>query len=215
MAYAVANSQLANATSLTITAATAGNLLAAYVLQTGTTSPPTITGYVQGSAVANGNTTSTGTYFFTKTAAGGETSIAPVAGSGGTIQAICYWEISGYGGTLYLDESPIAASNIATNTTYTSPATSTLSASSIILACSSTGSNQNGGGNAWTGTGPMVFVGTTGSNRQMIGGSYIPGVTLSGATFTANWTTSRISAYVSYSIRPTAPPNSGIPPSFL
>jgi hypothetical protein len=216
MAYAIVNFGQANTASLTIAAATANNGLAAYILQSGSSSPPTITGYTQGSTSASSASSTTGIFFFTKTAAGGETTIAPTPGSGGTIQAVLYWEISGWVSTVYLDGNPTSASNIATATTYTSPGITTLNAASILLACSTTGTNLNGGQAAWTGTGPMTLNPSGVPSRFQIGGSYIPGVTLSGATFTANWTTSRVSGFLLYAIRPTAPPViPGIPPAFL
>jgi hypothetical protein len=217
MAFAVVNSAVGNTASLTIASATANNLLGAFVTQNGATlpgNPPTITGYSMQPTYTT-TTASTGLFFFTKTAAGGETSIAPTIGSGGTIDTISYFEISGYTGTLYLDGSPLTASNVATNTTYTSAAETTLSASSILLACSFTGTNQNGGTVAWSGTGPMTLVGTLGTNLGQVPGYYIPGSTLNAVTFTANWTTSRVSGFLLFAIRATAPPSSGIHPSFL
>jgi len=219
VAFALVNSGVVDGTSLTIPAATAGNLLAAFVTQNGATlpgNPPTLAGWATSGSYAT-TTASTGVFLLTKTAAGGETTIAPTAGTGGTIDAISYFEISGYPGTLYLDGSPITASNISSATTYTSAPVTTVVAGSILLMCSTTGTNQDGGQLAWAASNLAVpvLVGASGTNLKQTSASYIPGVTLSGVTFTASWTTSRVSGFLLFAISPTLPPASGIPPAFL
>lgn len=199
MAIAVVQSKAADTATLTITSPTANNTLAVFIVQTGATSAPVggdnlgASGWTLNSASAATNTASSLVWFATKKAVGTETTLSPTAASGGTIQSITYWELSGIS-TVYYDGSPVARNAIASATSAASGSVSTTLASDIILAAANFGANKDGGTSAWTGTGPMTLpTGVSGNSRQMIGGSYIPGATLSSVTFTANWTTARAS----------------------
>lgn len=181
----------AAAATLTITSATAGNLLVMFISQTGSLNLPSgrdnigSAGWSTNSTFSTNSTTSGGFVAY-KMAVGGETTLNPTAGSGSSIAGIAYFEIVGISAVSV--DTTVATNDSTSITSLTSNSVTTTNAGDIILAAVC-GVNSLGAINAWTGTGPMANITTASSN--MIGGYYIPGITLSGATFTANWTTSR------------------------
>jgi hypothetical protein len=189
-----------------ITATTAGNLLVVFVVQTSSTAQPSISDNINGSTGWTFNATKstfvtslTGSCWVCyRIATGGETTYTATAGAGGTVQGLSYFEVTGNANTIVVDT--IVGTNAASGsvTTITSGAVTTSDATSIILACA----EQNGPTGtitAWSGTGPMANTTTTGT--RAIGGNYVPGSTLSGVTFTANWTTGNQSGMLVIAIK--------------
>lgn len=131
----------------------------------------------------------------TKTAVGGETSFS-AASALGTIQGLAVAEISGLGTVI---DTIVKNDNTASSATTTSPSVTTADAGDVILgavgAIASTGTIT-----AWTGTGPMTNYSTAAT--RCMGGHYIPGSTLSGATFTANWTTGKQTGMLVVAFKP-------------
>lgn len=190
--------------TLTITSATALNGMACFINQSGSLTAPTITGWtVYPTVHAQFNTSGSSIWYAYKIAAGGETSIAPTAGSGGTIVGICYWEINGMDASLTLDGTPVHVDNTASAAT-NSVAVSTSTAGSIVLIGVGVTAN-NTSCNTWTGSDVATNV-SSGATR-MQGGSYVTTGTLSSQTFTANWGTARVSGVLAVAIQP---PSAGV-----
>lgn len=193
MAVAVVNKKQTGSTAsatLTITSATKGNLLVAFIAQNVASPAPTGKDNKGGTWVVNATAALYGgsgksLWVATKFAEGGETELDPTAGGAGAVVGISYFEVSGAGETV---DAITHKDNVASATTVTSEATTTTEAGDIVLACVAT-TEGSGTVLAWTGTGPMTNTETTAT--RCIGGSYIPGSTLSAVTFTANWTTAR------------------------
>lgn len=201
MAITIVNSKQGTGTSLTITSATTGNILVAFISQTvSVVAPPTLTGWtVNGTNCTFGATSQDGGYVAIKTAAGGETSIAPTAGTGGTITGIAYYELSGATTTFDSGSSfPVATNTTATMATLASTAFSTTNTGSIILCCVLTDA-ASGTVTAWTST-VLTNIATT--TTAAIGGSLIPGTTETSITPTANWTTNRHAGMVAIALTP-------------
>lgn len=171
--------------SLSITAPKAKNVLAAFVMQNSTLLAPSLAGWTFSPTKAEQASGVNSLWFGTKEATGLEVAIAPTPGAGGAIAGISYFELEGCSQEI---ESIIGISNSGGTTTQTSNALATSKSTDIILACIGLGAT-NGGSSAWTGTGPMTNV-EAGETRAQ-GGYFVPSSTLSAATFTANWTTSR------------------------
>jgi hypothetical protein len=208
MAISVVNSKQtgASTSTLTITSATASNLLVALVAQTGSASTITgsdnisgSTGWTVNATPAVWSSSANSLWLAYKTAAGSETSLNPTAGSGGTIVGISYLELHGAAIPGSLDGTPVATSNSTNTATQTSGAVTTTNAGDIIFGAMAM-SPSDGGSNAWTGTGPMTLVSANATLTD--GGYYIPGSTLSSATFTANWTTARAHGMLVAAIKP-------------
>jgi hypothetical protein len=196
MALSVKNSALSTtaSTSLTITNATAGNVLVCYAIQSASLlsigfsdNVSGSTGWVTQSTHATNNSNNSSVYVATKSAVGGETTISTTAGSGGTVGSLCYFEIQGGASTRV--ETITAGSGGAATTSETSAAITTTNPGDIILAAAGFG-NPTGAVFAWTGTHVMTNVSTS-SSSLFIGGSYVPNAKLTSQNFTANWTTSR------------------------
>ena len=178
------------ATTLTITSATANNLLVCFIGQSAATSsqPPTLTGWtVNSTGAAGGNPSNNSVFMAYKVATGGETSIAPTAGGTGAVNGICYWELNGATSTFDTGLStPSVVNTPASVATLASNAISTNQAGSIILFGLGGILNANGGQKAWTGTNVANYIST--GSTFCFGGSFITTTTLSSQTFTANWT---------------------------
>jgi 3-hydroxymyristoyl/3-hydroxydecanoyl-(acyl carrier protein) dehydratase len=105
MAITVVNktqSGSAAASTLTIPAASAGNKLVVFFAQTATTSPPKAkdttsgeTGWSVKEPKALGSASANSLFVAVKTAVGGETTLNPTVGTGGTMQGIACYELSG------------------------------------------------------------------------------------------------------------------------
>lgn len=171
--------------SLSITAPKAKNVLAAFVMQNSTLLAPSSTGWTFSPTKAEQGAGANSLWFGTKEATGLEVAIAPTPGAGGSIAGISYFELEGSSQEI---ESIIGISNSGAATTQTSNALATSKSTDIILACIGLGAT-NGGSSAWSGTGPMTNV-EAGETRAQ-GGYFVPSSTLSAATFTANWSSSR------------------------
>ena len=182
---------------LVITSALKGNTLAAFVMQSGSVVAPTLAGWSFSPTSALQGASANSLWFGTKIAAGGETSISPAPGTGGTVIGVCYFEVEGAGQEV---DAIVASSNGGSVTTQVSGALTTTAAGDVILGCVGFASG-NGGSSAWTGTGPMTSVG--GETRAM-GGYYVPGTTLAAATFTANWVNSRTHGMLVVALKPSS-----------
>lgn len=186
----------ANANSATIAAATAGNTLVSFLSQTGLNAP-TCSGFtVNGtSAVYNGSLSSVWVAY--KIAAGGETSIAWTAGSGGTAHGLPWWELAGCAAAVTLDGSPVHTDNIASGTTGGLAVTTTVPGSIILIG---EGADTSSGTiSAWTGTNVATNISTAAA--RCFGGSFITTTTVS-STFTANWTTAHVSGMLAIALQP-------------
>jgi hypothetical protein len=205
MAITIVNSKQGAGTSLTITSATAGNILVAFISQTVSVVAPTITGWtVNGTSCTFGTANVDAGFLATKTAAGGETSIAPTAGTGGTLQGIAYYELAGASLTFDGGSSfPVATSQTASVNSLASTPFSTTNPGSVIL-CAVCVSNGSGVVSAWTST---VLTNITTTGTGVIGGSLIPGTTETSITPTANWTTSRFAGMLAIALTPPASGN--------
>lgn len=207
MAIAIVNKkQTAGAAAhptLPITAATASNLLVMFIAQTGSVAAPTSAGFTVDAAEGHhaiGNTSSGSLWLATKVAAGGENELVVTPAAGGAIQGISYFELSGASTTI---DAIVKVDNPGSVKTLASGALTTTDAGDVILAAVGlTIAFPSGTISAWTGTGPMTNVEAT--TTRCIGGSYIPGTTLTGVTFTANWETARQAAMLVVAIKPEA-----------
>jgi hypothetical protein len=193
----------AAAEALTITSATKGNLLVLFTAQIGALTP-SATDNISSTVGWTNNTThaldgggANSVYVSYKTAVGGETELK--SGSAGTSEGVAYFELAGASTTI---DTIVHTDNQAAGLTITSPAVTTTDAGSISLAAVGDGAGAFGAPEAWTGTGPMTNVETL--SARIIGGSYLPGTTLSGATFAAHWPTSRVSGILVASFKPAA-----------
>lgn len=186
-----------NNSSATITAAGAGNTLVSFFSQTGLNAP-TCSGFtVNGtSAVYNGSGDSCWVAY--AIAAGGETSIAWTAGSGGTGHGVAYWELAGAASSVTLDGSPVHTDNVSAATMGLSVTTS-VAGSIVLLGCG--GNSSSGVISAWTGTNVATNIGTAAA--RCFGGSFITTITVS-STFTANWTISRVTGMLGIALQPPA-----------
>ena len=132
MAIAVVNSAqtgtgATSSLSLSGITPTAGNVLCCMFSQAGTTTP-TLTGWTVSSTNGLFAASADSAWVAYKIASGSETSIAP---TGGTIEGICYWELSG--ATTTLDGSVSVSNNISGATGSISISTST--PGSMVLIC--------------------------------------------------------------------------------
>lgn len=173
-----------------------GNILVSFFDEVNSTAQPTVadnlgsTGWVvQSTAALFGSTANRSCWVAIKTATGGEGSITWTVGTGGTAEGVSYFELNG--ASTNIDTIVGQTVTGATAITVTSAAFSTTDSGGIILAaCGQDGAS--GGNNAWTGTGPLININATSS--RIIAGSFIPGAQVSGATVTANWTSSNHAA---------------------
>jgi hypothetical protein len=212
MALSVANSQQSSSSStasLTITSATANNALVAFINQSASTSTPTLTGYTVNATDALYNASANTIWVATKVAAGGETSIAPTAGSGGTIIGLCYWEVTAPGSawsgqSLALDGSVQALAN---QTSTSSSLSFTTSVSGDIVLMGVAVPTSNTGSTAWTGSDVATGISTAATRCQ--GGSYVTTGTLSAQTFTANWSVSKANGMLGIALEPPSAAASG------
>lgn len=194
----------ANSTLTLPATATAGNELVVIVSMTATTSAPTVA-FTEGGGGTTGvtveathaifNASGSSVWVAHKVAAGAEISISVTPPAGGTVQGMTYIEVSG---GPYEVESVFHSDNVASAKTASSPSVTTLNAGDVLFAGVSTGSNT-GAISAWSGTGPMTNVAAGAEltvGTRCIGGYYVPGEKLTGATFTANWETAKGSGLV-------------------
>lgn len=198
--------------TLAVTSATAGNLLVVFIDQITTTSAPTGSDNISGTTGWTTNSTSalfsgsaSSLFVAYKKAVGGETSLNPTVGSGGTLEGLSYFELSGIDTTPTI-ETIVHADNKVAVTTATSAAVTTSNPGDIVLICAGGNAVDSGTVNAWTGTGPATNVST--ASTRCIGGYYIPGTTLSGATFTANWTSAKNTGVLALALQPVSSGNS-------
>jgi len=183
----------ANASSVAISAATAGNTIVSCMSQTSTTTP-TLSGYTISSTKGVYNTSADSVWIAYKIAAGGETSVAWTGG--GTAHGVCAWEIAGAATSVTLDGSVVTTDNLSAATGGRSVTTST--AGSIILI--GVGHNVSSGTiTAWTGTNVATNIST--SAARCFDGSFITTSTVS-STFTANWTNSHVAGMVAIALQP-------------
>lgn len=185
-----------NASTVVLPAASAGDVLASVMSQTGLNAP-TCAGYVVNAihAVYNGSLSSV--WLATKTAAGGEVGPVWTAGSGGTAHGVAAWELAG--ASTNFDGAPVHTDNIASGTT-ASVTVATLVPGSIVLlgVGSDTGATAIG---AWTGANVATNIATT--SARCFGGSFITTVIVN-STFTANWTTAHVSGMIGFALQPAA-----------
>jgi hypothetical protein len=198
-AIAVVNSAQTPSTaaaSLTITSATAGNALVCFISQVGSTVAPTLAGYTVEATDALFASSADSVWCAHKIAAGGEVAIAPTAG-GGTIDGICYWEVSSTDNPLVLDQALTVLSNHAAAATGTVNVTTKVEGSLVLIGVGLAASS--GTIAAWTTT-VATNISTTAS--RMYGGSYLTTTPLSAAAFKANWQTSQVFGMLAVALQP-------------
>lgn len=200
MAISVLNSvQLSGATTLTVPSATARNLLVLFVQQTVTTATTGsdnirgTTGWVANSTHALFNGSNQSVYVSYKTAVGGETTIQ--TSNNTPVFGMSYFELTGAAIPAAID-TIVAYNNVASATTASSGPVTTTDAILAAVGLTSPGGTID----AWTGSGPMTNIST--SSSYIIGGYYIPGSTVSGDTFTANWTSANTSGMLVVAFQP-------------
>jgi hypothetical protein len=192
----------ASAATLAITAPSVGHLLVVFIDQSGTTAAPTgkdllgTTGWTVNATHGVYAASVNSLYVATKVAVGTESELTPSAGAGGTVQGLSYFEVSGASGTV---DAIVHADNAINVKTLASPGLTTTDAGSVVLGAAAMGKGS-GTVSAWTGTGPMTNVETV--TTRCLGGSYIPGSTISGATFTANWEVAANATLLVVAIKP-------------
>ena len=202
MAITIVNSKQSGGSSLTITSATAGNLLVAFISQTSSVLTVSISGWtVNATNCTFGVANIDSGWVATKTAAGGETSVTPTPGAGGSIVGIACYELNGAtatfdGGSTF----PVATSQVSSVSTLASTAFSTTNTGSIIL-CAVLLGNTSGTVSAWTST---VLTNITTTTTEAIGGSLIPGTSETSITPTAYWQTSRAAGMLAIALTPPA-----------
>jgi hypothetical protein len=195
MAVAFVQGVQAQFGSVTFGAATAGNMLVLMVNQTSTTATPIATGWTQLSATSAVYSTSYSSIFYLyKIAAGGETSITPVAGSGGTLNGLLFWEISGLGALPTVDTIQ-PASNLSSTGNNTTAITTTKSTDIVLV-----GTGAVAGMASMTWDAALTGVSTVG----ITAGAYsIPGTTLSAKSYTNTLGSGRAHANLVVAISPT------------
>ena len=182
----VRGKQSGTATTLSITSATKGNLLVAFININGAGSKVPVCEDNLGS----GWHTNTEPAIFvtyslwmsTKIASGGENLIKPKIEGEGEIAGIGYFELSNAG----IEDIYSIKSNTSNARKLTSSSFSTSEANDIVLAAVGIG-GLSGEINAWTETGPLTNIET--ATARVICGYYVPGVKLTSAKVTANWST--------------------------
>lgn len=186
MASAVVNSGqtgVGAVSTLPISNPAANNILVAFITQTGSISAPSMSaGWAVNATPALGTTSANSLWVATKLASGGETQVAASPASGGTIQGIAYYELSGASQVV---DVLVHTDNAVSGESVVSPALTTTNAGDIILGAVGMTNANSGTVSAWTGTGPLEKI--SASSTRCFAGYYIPGTTLSAVTFTAHW----------------------------
>lgn len=199
MAAAVVNSAqsagAANANTIALPSATAGNTLVSFYSESGSITQPTCSGFVVNATDSGYNTTDS-VWVATKIAAGGETGPTWTPGLGGTGRGVCAWEVSGIASTVTLDGSPATTPNLSATT---GSITVTTSVAGSIILIGVGGNASTGTISAWTGTNVATNIGT--ATARCMGGSFITTATVS-SSFTANWSTSRVCAMLAIALQP-------------
>src|ERR1035438_3520817 len=134
-----------------------------------------------------------------KVAEGGETLIK----TNPTNEGICYWELSAAATTSVVDVAIIGHEASAKEDT-TEPITTTSAGDIILMGVSSATAGDLGVNTGWTASNAGSVVNISTARTRLMGGSYIPGTTLSAVTFTAKWTTARIVGTVVCAIKAAA-----------
>src|ERR1022692_4246046 len=130
--------------------ANSGNLLVVFINQLTSLLAPTLSGYTVNATDAGfGASLVDSLYVAYKISNGTETSATPTAGSGGTINAVSYAEITGGPSTTV--DTIVASAITGTQTSITSPAYTTTNAGSIVVAGFGTQAATSTV-NAWSGT---------------------------------------------------------------
>jgi hypothetical protein len=187
-----------SATTLGVENTTVGNRVIVFLSQTASVVAPTIkdsgtngtTGWTVSSIKAEGAAKANSLWVAEKaiaslTGADSFSLITMTPGTGGIGQGLCAFELSGSSGVV---DVSVKTDNPASAKTVTSPSVTTTEADDIVLGAVGA-VNAALAATSWTGTGPMTRAGT--ESTRCLGGYYLPGATLSAATFTANWETSR------------------------
>lgn len=185
--------------SADFTTPTAGNLLVAFISTAGITAStgnlPTgsdnlgTTGWTTNTTFAQDTAATDFTAVAYKFAIGTETQLNPVPAAGGTIIAIGYVELSGAANPISIDTIVATNNGAGGKTADTSNSVTTSTANSMVLGGVGFAASP-GAPIAWSGTGPMTNISS--AAVAMMVGYYLSGSTLSGATFTANWSNSRV-----------------------
>lgn len=210
MAVAVVNKkQTGSAPSgtLAITSATAGNLLVLFINESASiVNAPKPKDNISGETgwtvdTAEGHkaiysSSLNSVWVATKVAVGGETTLEAAPGVGATLEGMTYFECSGTSSTM---DAITAKNNNASSKSITTTAITTADAGDLLLAGVGV-ANESKTVEAWTAS--MTNVETV--STRCIGGSYIPGTTLSAVTFKANWETARASGALVVALKPEA-----------
>ncbi len=184
----------ANASSVSLSAATAGNTIVSCFAQTSTTTP-TLTGYTINATKGVYNSSGDSVWVAYKIAAGGETSVSWTGG--GTGHGVCAWELAGAAASITLDGSVVTTDNLNAATGGRAVTTTTTAGSIILIGV---GHNASSGTiSAWTGTNVATNISTAAA--RCFGGSFITTTTVS-STFTANWTNSHVAGMVAVALQP-------------
>jgi hypothetical protein len=190
----------------------AGNRVFVFVSQSASVAAPTVedsvggsTGWVLSATKALGAASANSLWMAEKVVvAGQEFAIVKfTAGAGGIAQGLWAIELSGASGTV---DVSVVVNNTGNVKTVTSPAVSTSDSGDIVLAAVGA-VNAALAATSWTGTGPLTPAATEAT--RCLGGYYLPGSTLSGATVTASWETSRQVGMLVVTIKPTIETFSG------
>lgn len=194
---------------------TAGNRVFAFLSQSASLVAPTVkdnepggsSGWTVSSTKAEGAAKANSLWVAEKKVASGEpfSIIEMTAGTSGIAQGICAFELAGASSEI---DVSVKNDNPTTSKSVTSPAVTTTDSSDILLGAVGA-VNAALSVTSWTAS--MTDVEPATGTRCM-GGYYIPGTTLSGATFTANWETSRQVGMLVLAVKVAA---SGVVPSVM
>lgn len=199
----------ANSSVAVVATPTAGNILVTMFSQVGVNTP-TASGYTVNATKAVYNTSAASVWVGYKIATGSETTAAWTVGSGGTAEGVCYWEIAGGPATITLDGVAVHTDNIASSGTGSLSVTTTVAGSIVLIGEGA--SVSSGTISAWTGTNVATNIGTIAA--RCFGGSFITTSTIS-TSFTANWSTSRVSGMIAISIQPAGGSNKAVAPATI
>ena len=209
MAVAVVNSkETTTATgSLTITSATLGHLLVVFVSTAAYTSPISMSDNISGSTgwtthptiATYGASNQHSVQVAYKVAVGGETTLTA---TGGTLKGVLAFELSGTGASLDV----VTANSGQSTATPTSGSFTTTKVDAILCGIGING--LTGGNSGWSGTGPMTNVST--ATGAFGGGYYVPGTTVTGASFTFTSSTSNLCAALTVGVAPVSSNTAGV-----
>jgi hypothetical protein len=190
-----------NASTIALSACTAGNLIVSFFSQSNTNTPSAAAG---GTALtvhttkAIFNASAASVWVAYGIAAGGETAVTWTPGTSATGHGVAAWEFSGAANPVALDFATAVHTDNISAATGTTPTVTTTTAGSVVC-IGVGGSTSSGTISAWTGTNVATNIGTVAA--RCFGGRFITTSTIS-STFTATWATSGVKGMLAIAFKP-------------